>query len=92
MKNGHKKFFSIEGRGGEGYYLKIFNSLDPVTLEYEIEPNPNKNGSRMTKVLIDLVSRILESFGANCKDVISLDSSSASKFSKHLVFRYVINC
>ena len=66
----------------EGQPCKLY-----FDLEFEIKHNRNKDGSRMTQVLVELVTKTLKSFGISSKDVVSLDSSSEMKFSKHLIFR-----
>ena len=59
-------------------------------LDYNLHLNKNKDGSRMTDALIDLVSRSLfQEYGVkvNLADLVILDSTTKEKFSKHLIFR-----
>ena len=61
-------------------------------LEYMLYLNKNKDGSKMTDALVDLVSRSLfQEFGivVNLAEVIILDSTTKEKFSKHLIFRSI---
>ncbi|XP_012252655.2 DNA-directed primase/polymerase protein-like [Athalia rosae] len=59
-------------------------------LEFETDLNQLKNGARMTKTLIDIFcAYIAEHWDLPCKrsNVLSLDSTTDVKFSRHLVFR-----
>ncbi|XP_038611225.1 DNA-directed primase/polymerase protein [Tachyglossus aculeatus] len=59
-------------------------------LEFDKAANPGKDGQKMVAQLIERVSEALqESFGVSCsaEDVLNLDSSTAEKFSRHLIFQ-----
>ncbi|XP_046750114.1 DNA-directed primase/polymerase protein-like [Diprion similis] len=58
-------------------------------LEFTKDLNPTSDGSKMTKTLIDVFcAYFLEHWGFPCRrsDVLSLDSTTDVKFSRHLVF------
>lgn len=85
------KFWDVYKRFPVKKHYEVILENQPVKLffdlEFQIESNRHKDGSKMTKVLIELVAKTLQSFGISHEDVISLDSSSERKFSKHLIFR-----
>ncbi|XP_015524397.1 DNA-directed primase/polymerase protein [Neodiprion pinetum] len=59
-------------------------------LEFGKDLNPSSDGSKMTKTLIDVFcAHFLEHWGFPCRrsEVLSLDSTTDVKFSRHLVFR-----
>lgn len=62
-------------------------------LEFDIRYNKEKDGKVMTAELIELVVKTLtELFESEVDmgDIIDLDSSSDVKFSKHIIFRYIL--
>lgn len=59
-------------------------------LEFAKDLNPTKDGSKMTKTLIDIFCEYFnEHWGFPCKreNVVSLDSTTDVKFSRHLIFK-----
>ncbi|XP_005100740.2 uncharacterized protein LOC101846888 [Aplysia californica] len=59
-------------------------------LEFMVDYNPRADGPRMVDVLIQYVSAWLYlTFGVSCgrDDVLDLDASTKSKFSRHLIFQ-----
>ncbi|XP_028382666.1 DNA-directed primase/polymerase protein [Phyllostomus discolor] len=59
-------------------------------LEFNKLANPGADGKKMVALLIEHVCRALqESYEVNCsaKDVFNLDSSTDTKFSRHLIFQ-----
>lgn len=62
-------------------------------LEFDIRYNKERDGKVMTAELIELVVKTLkELLGSevDLSDIIDLDSSSEVKFSKHIIFRYIL--
>lgn len=60
-------------------------------LEFENEYNKTSDGVAMTQVLINIVKfYIKKCFGVTCSEneIINLNSSSETKFSKHLIFNF----
>lgn len=60
-----------------------------MDLEFLLELNPESNGSRMTKTLIDILCAfILKEWHLPCNktNIINLDSTNNEKFSRHLIF------
>ncbi|XP_068243552.1 DNA-directed primase/polymerase protein-like [Palaemon carinicauda] len=58
-------------------------------LEFMYEYNPHKDGNSMVNTFIYIVCYFLKKeFGVDCtrKNIIDLDSSTAEKFSRHLIF------
>ncbi|XP_008559029.1 DNA-directed primase/polymerase protein isoform X2 [Microplitis demolitor] len=61
-----------------------------LDLEYQNDLNPRKNGPHMTQTLIEIIiCYFLKHWGLSItkKNVLNLDSTTQSKFSRHLIFR-----
>uniref|UniRef100_A0A3B4D5X7 DNA-directed primase/polymerase protein n=1 Tax=Pygocentrus nattereri TaxID=42514 RepID=A0A3B4D5X7_PYGNA len=68
----------------EGAVCKLY-----FDLEFHIPSNEHLDGKKMVRALIQYVCEKLEEvYGLQCssKDVLNLDSSTAEKFSRHLIF------
>lgn len=68
--------------------LKLF-----LDLEFYLDENPNKDGIKMTKLVINHFNRVLEEkfqYKNDLSDVLILDSSRQSKYSIHLIFKKVV--
>lgn len=82
------------GRIESIFFLQIIPDCAPCHLYFDLEfdkhSNPSKDGSKMTKTLIDIFCAYFsDRWGFPCKrsDVLSLDSTTDVKFSRHLIFR-----
>ena len=79
------------------HYYEVIPSTEPCKLyfdlEFLIEHNPEKDGYRMTESLVSLVNNKLQkefSCVSFIEDVLILESSTAKKFSVHLIFQKAI--
>ena len=79
------------------HYYEVIPSTKPCKLYFDLEflteHNPEKDGYKMTESLVSMVnSKLKEEFscGSFIEDVLILESSTATKFSVHLIFQKAI--
>ncbi|XP_057291089.1 DNA-directed primase/polymerase protein-like [Hydractinia symbiolongicarpus] len=77
------------------HFYEVIRECKPCRLyfdiEFKTELNENLNGISVLNFFIDIVCKCLfEAFGIECtrNDVVDLDSTTDSKFSRHLIFHF----
>ncbi|OQV16032.1 putative DNA-directed primase/polymerase protein [Hypsibius exemplaris] len=84
-EDSYKNFFEVIP---VGYSAKLY-----FDLEFPIELNPDKDGPAMVNILVAEVKKALRrefAIEVSSSDVIKLDSTTALKFSQHVIFPNVV--